>query len=230
MGKLRAGDRLPSEQRLSRAYGVSPLTVRRALASLVEEGYLDRRPGRGTLIRRNGKERVVLNLSGDIDELLSLGKETVTKVLRFKLIHGHRKAIDFLKLNPNEPTYFAEKVRYWKRTPFMVVEEFVPRSLIGSLPLDWNLSESFYFILTQKKGIIPKGVTQTIESVIADHRIASLLRIEMGEPLFYMERTFFEKEGCPILLQIAYTCADHFKLSVHFEHVRKEREIKWAAY
>jgi GntR family transcriptional regulator len=230
MGRLKVGDRLPSEDCLSREFGVSPLTVRQALASLVEEGYLDRRPGRGTLIRKNGKERVVLNLSGDIDDLLSLGKETQTRVLRFDLVPGHDKASEFLKLNPNEPVYVAEKVRYWKRTPFMVVEEFVPHSLIGFLPIDQKVLESFYFILTQRKGIVPKGATQTIESITADQRIASLLRIAMGSPLFYMERTFFENEQRPVLLQIAYTCADHFKLSVHFEHMQRQKDVRWAAY
>jgi DNA-binding GntR family transcriptional regulator len=112
----------------------------------------------------------------------------------------------------------------------MVVEEFVPQSLIGSLPLDRNLLQSFHFILAQKKGIVPRRATQTIESVTADERIASLLRIEMGSPLFYMERTFFEKGPRPVLLQIAYTCAEHFKLSVHFEYIQKEKDVRWAAY
>ena len=229
MGQLKVGDRLPPEHRLSKDFGVCPLTIRRALASLVEEGYLDRRPGRGTLLRNDGEERVVLNLSRDIDELPPLGRKMGTRMLRFKLIHGHDKASNLLKLNPNEPVYFSEKVRYWKRTPFMVVEEFVPQSFIGSLPLGRNLPESFYFILTRKMGVAPKTATQTIESVTADQRIASLLRIEMGSPLFYMERTFFEKAQRPVLLQIAYTSTEHFKLSVCFGHMQKEKDARWAA-
>jgi GntR family transcriptional regulator len=112
----------------------------------------------------------------------------------------------------------------------MVVEEFAPKSLVGSLPGRNKSAESFYFILTQRKGYILKEASQTIESSTADQRIASLLQIEMGSPLIYMERTFYEESGLPVLFQITFTRADHFKFQVHFEQVQKDREKKWAAY
>jgi GntR family transcriptional regulator len=230
MGRLREGDRLPSEKELSREYGVSPLTVRQALGALVAEGYLDRKPGRGTIIKNDFQERVVLRLSGDMDELLALGKETETRVLNCEVIKGHDKAARFLKLGPAVLIGFVEKVRYWKNLPFMVVEEFAPKSLVGSLPGRNKSAESFYFILTQRKGYILKEASQTIESSTADQRIASLLQIEMGSPLIYMERTFYEESGLPVLFQITFTRADHFKFQVHFEQVQKDREKKWAAY
>ena len=47
-GKLRAGDKLPSENELSRAYGVSRQTVRKALLILENAGYIYAEHGRGT--------------------------------------------------------------------------------------------------------------------------------------------------------------------------------------
>jgi GntR family transcriptional regulator len=230
MGELQEGDRLPSEKKLSEQFGVSPLTVRQALSALVEEGYLDRKPGRGTIIKKEYERRVVLNLTGDINELLSVSKETETKVIHYEILKYHRKATSALRLKADDPICFVSKQRYWRNIPFMVVEEFLPKSKLGTIPGGKGLGESFYSILTQRKGYALEEAIQTIESSTADQRIASSLRIEIGSPIFYMERTFFEKVGLPILYQITSTRADQFKFVVHLERLHKEKEIKWAAY
>lgn len=229
-GELKVGDRISPENELSKQFGVSPLTVRQALYSLVGEGLLDRKPGVGTIVKKNLDEKIVLKLSGKMDDLLSLGVKTETKVLRSRVIQGDEKASFSLRLNQGDPIFFVEKVRCRKGAPFMVVEEYAPQSLIGTIPNNKRLVKSLYFILIQKKGIILKEATQTIESSIADQRIASLLQIEMGSPLFYIERTFYNENGLPILFQITFTRAEHFKFSVHLGREQKEKEIKWVVY
>lgn len=229
-GELKEGDRLPPENELSNQFGVSPLTVRQALSSLVGEGLLDRKPGIGTMIKKNPDEKIILKLSGRMDELLSIGKETETTVLRSEVIQGLDKPTRNLRLNQGDPVFFIEKLRYWKGTPFMVVEEYVPKLFIGALSKNKKSIKSLYFILTQKKGFVLKEATQTIESSTADQRIASLLQVEMGSPLFYMERIFYNETGLPILLQLTYARAEHFKFSVHLGRELKEKEIKWVVY
>lgn len=50
-GKLRLGQRLPSEVSLCRQLGVSRITVRRALTELARQGYLASRSGSGHVVR-----------------------------------------------------------------------------------------------------------------------------------------------------------------------------------
>jgi len=59
--QLRSGDyarggRLPSERALADRLGVSYMTVRKAITQLVDEGYLVRRVGQGTFVRRDLSE------------------------------------------------------------------------------------------------------------------------------------------------------------------------------
>lgn len=49
--RLQPGDRLPSERELSKRFGLNHLTIRKGLASLVEEKIIDRRVGAGTFLR-----------------------------------------------------------------------------------------------------------------------------------------------------------------------------------
>ena len=53
-GVIAAGDPLPTEQTLCEQFGVSRITVRRALADLAEQGYIERKHGVGSFVRRHG--------------------------------------------------------------------------------------------------------------------------------------------------------------------------------
>jgi GntR family transcriptional regulator len=58
-GRYKAGDRIPPETELVGALGVSRVTVRAALARLVDRGLLERRRGSGTfLVRPPGGARL----------------------------------------------------------------------------------------------------------------------------------------------------------------------------
>ena len=49
-GEYQIGDRLESERSMAEQYGINRMTVRRALKSLEEEGYLQARRGSGTYV------------------------------------------------------------------------------------------------------------------------------------------------------------------------------------
>lgn len=50
-GELKIGERLPSERELAEIMLVSRSSVRKAISQLLEMGYVENRPGQGTLVR-----------------------------------------------------------------------------------------------------------------------------------------------------------------------------------
>lgn len=80
-GKLRAGDRLPSERELASQFGVSRNSVRQALRSLAEVGLFEMRKGAlgGAFVREGGGEAVSAGLS-DLYALGSISPEHLTEV------------------------------------------------------------------------------------------------------------------------------------------------------
>ena len=55
-GRLKTGDRIPSEAELVRMFGVSRITVTTAIKELTARGILVRRQGKGTFVRRDDPE------------------------------------------------------------------------------------------------------------------------------------------------------------------------------
>src|ERR1700742_1994934 len=54
-GVIAPGEALPTEQTLCDQFGVSRITVRRALADLAEQGYIERRQGVGSFVRQRDR-------------------------------------------------------------------------------------------------------------------------------------------------------------------------------
>jgi GntR family transcriptional regulator len=81
-GLLRPGDRIPSETQLSEQYEVSPMTARRALTMLLDEGLATAARGRGTFV----KPLVLTTASFGLDALESLfdGERTSVRFLSVK--------------------------------------------------------------------------------------------------------------------------------------------------
>jgi GntR family transcriptional repressor for pyruvate dehydrogenase complex len=79
-GKLKAGDRLPSERELAETFRVSRSSVREAIRTLEREGMVVSRPGRGTFIAAVDVEALVAPLAS----LLSQGKNALIDLFEMR--------------------------------------------------------------------------------------------------------------------------------------------------
>ncbi|WP_459967553.1 GntR family transcriptional regulator [Paenibacillus sp. JCM 10914] len=68
IGKLREGDRVPSEKELAERYRVSQITSKNALVGLMEEGLLVRIQGKGTFVMSRPENAAALNPLGEWTE------------------------------------------------------------------------------------------------------------------------------------------------------------------
>jgi GntR family transcriptional repressor for pyruvate dehydrogenase complex len=58
-GRLKEGNRLPTEREFAKQFGVSRVTVRQALTVLHEMGFVESRPGGGTFVSQGIRERIL---------------------------------------------------------------------------------------------------------------------------------------------------------------------------
>lgn len=68
-GELKVGDKLASHKKLAEQYEVSVITIKGALSSLIDEGILYSRVGKGTFVRKKSKDIENKNTIGSLNSI-----------------------------------------------------------------------------------------------------------------------------------------------------------------
>lgn len=124
-GKFENGDKFYTEAELVKLYGVSSITVIRAIKELVTDGYLVRKQGKGTFVSRARKGKLVE--FSDI-ELFPIRTD---KVVVLGLEKGNAPYyMEKLGLPPTEHYYKITRLRYTDNTPYIYHQSYIPSRYI----------------------------------------------------------------------------------------------------
>ena len=107
-GVFRPGDRLPSEARLCQSYQVSPMTVRRTINLLVEEGVVDAVQGRGTFVKALELGRAAFDLQ-ELQDLFS-DPAMAVKLLDVRIIPADERTARKLNLAVGNKTIYIRRL------------------------------------------------------------------------------------------------------------------------
>jgi GntR family transcriptional regulator of arabinose operon len=80
-GKYEPGKKLPSERELARQYNLAHMTVNKALNGLVSRGYLERRQGDGTYVRKSMPPKTACLVLDYMDDIHSIFPYKLQKAL-----------------------------------------------------------------------------------------------------------------------------------------------------
>jgi len=196
-GELGEGEQLPTENELIEQYGVSRITVRQALSSLVNEGLVERIPGRGTFVTKRPSVKGTMRLTGFVEDAMTAGMETKAKVLDVRLVKADWREAEQLHVRPGEAIWCIKRVRSVKGTPYAYVVSYLPEE-IGQKVVERDLSTSLLKLLEEEGRTILGEATVTITGALADAHVGSLLSTTVGASLLSIESTFYDVNGKPI--------------------------------
>lgn len=201
-GSYEPGDRLPTEIELIEQYGVSRITVRQALQALAEEGLIERKQGRGTVVaaRRSRKKRFVgtIHLTGSLDELIELGVDTPVKVLEMNRVDSDAHEAELLEIKIGTPVYRLKRLRLYDGKPFGLIVNYLPEEIGSSLTMAELSSGALLHTLESKLGYRLGSAMQQINAELADPYVAKLLEVRVGTALLSIERTVYTDKGRPV--------------------------------
>src|SRR5262245_4348699 len=148
-GALTPGDVLPTEQTLCDQFGVSRITVRRALADLADAGLIERRQGVGSFVR----DRPSSHRGGGsyMDELRQTEFETEVGVIELDVRSTPKAVADQLG---RERALHVLRLRRERRTsePLMITEAWLPDELSHTVTED-ALSRAPLYRLLADSGV-----------------------------------------------------------------------------
>ncbi len=109
--ELVPGDKLPTEQDLSRQFMVNRHTVRRALADLQDKGIVESTQGRGSYVRRQGRPGRLTRRPRFAEGVKRSGAVPSTEILRLEQRASDSCAAQALGIRAGQPVVFLERLR-----------------------------------------------------------------------------------------------------------------------
>lgn len=189
---------LPKEEALCERFGVSRITVRRALADLAALGLVERRHGRGTFVRQDRVPVARPNPSlGLIDSLRQTASGTDVQVLLVERAEAPADVAAMLQLAADEKAVHALRLRSVSGIPVMLSDAWVPAQLGKQVTMASLRKHALYEILLAQ-GVKFGRVIQEISADISDPTRSRLLQTEVGVPLLKVVRVIHDPKGRPI--------------------------------
>jgi GntR family transcriptional regulator len=196
-GVFRPGDRLPSEAQLCERYGVSPMTVRRVVNILADQGVVIAERGRGTFVR--GLELGTATFGLDrLRELFGGGGQSSVKLLEARIIPASERTARRLALEPGQRTVFIRRLIYRSSDPVLLHREHVvydPARPIIEAEMEVT---ALHGLFSGGGGSDLKCGDLTIDATTLTGEEATLLCSEAGAPAFRVEHVFYDFEHRPV--------------------------------
>ncbi len=201
-GEFSVNKRLPTEKEMSEQYGVSRITVRRAVSDLVVRGVLVRRQGKGTFLKTEPMRKDLKLEARSFTELCQAnGKTPGSKVLEAGVVvPSDPDVIRELGLTPGEKAVRILRLRYADDKPLIIEDNHFPLKYACLLGVDLE-KRSLYQYLRKEMQIEISAGSLTLRIVRADAKSAKLLGIPRNTPLLHMWGTTLCGTG-----EILHTC------------------------
>jgi len=178
-GAYAPGAALPAEDELGAHFGVSRITVRRALGDLQQLGLVDRFAGRGTFVSSR------------------LPKTTQVQVLAVRTAVPPTPVALQMHLRSDEPAVYTARLRHAGSTPLMVLQAWVPQHLGQGLTAELLTQQPLYALL-MAQGLTFNRFIDEVTAVTADPDLAALLATEIGMPLLRITRMVYDQHDRPV--------------------------------
>ena len=193
-GRWAPGSELPTEEALCRHYRVSRGTVRRAIADLVTDGYVERHRGRGTFVSRAKLESGVVSAYSRFS-VVGPSLDPGGRVLFCRRIRAAKDVASMIRVDAGTPLWNLERVRFTRGQPVSIQTSFLPAAMCPELSRQPLVSRHLIDVLRDVYGVHLGSAIEYIDPTVADGYAARQLGVKVRTPLFQIERTAFTVTG-----------------------------------
>ena len=220
-GVLKPEAMIPSEFELSNLYGVSRLTVRRALDELTRQGWLSRRQGVGTFVGCPQFTQISPSNLGFSQKMRLIGRTPGSHLVSRQVIPCTDEIAKSLNLKKEAPLVEIVRVRLADGEPIMVETASLSFERFPDLERIDLENRSLYEILSTQYHIHTSHINQTLEPILMGEPYAHLLEVKPGTPAIFSEIVALTTGNDPIEYSQSITRGD--KCRFYFSFHQTER-------
>jgi len=219
-GRLTPDEALPSERDLARRLSISRVTVRKALAGLVEKGILVQRWGSGTFVAPAMRvEQPLSRLSSFTDDMRARGLVPSARVLARSTGPASPSESMALGLSPGESVSRLQRLRLAGGVPMAIEHAVVPARFLP----DPRLVESSLYAALAARGHGPRRALERLHAVLLSPEQARLLKVAPASAALYIERRSFMESGAAVEFTASYYRGDAYDFVAELSIGDRER-------
>ena len=187
---------LPIEPALCEEFGVSRITIKRAMKELVAEGLLVRQRGKGTFVA----EGVTRPPPNALDDLLqsveAIGAATDVQHLSSALVIPPKDVAQKLNMTSDALALRSHQLRLSGGEPLAIIVAYVPEAIAARLAQE---TENLPMLVRLNQAGIPfTRADKEVTATLADPAVAVPLKIEIGAPLLKLTRLVLDDTDQPV--------------------------------
>lgn len=207
-GTLKPNQKIPSELELSQTYQISRITVRNAIAELVDEELLEKKQGKGTFVCtpkidvRSPTFTIMCQKNGKTP-----GSQTIKVVKQ----EATERDVKELGLSPGDHVIYLLRVLSADAEPIMVEHNYFPEKFSKLLEADLR-DISLYAYLRENYNVHFGSASKSIELAYPTEVEAELLNITEETPMLMIREIVYDRSTDePLHRTKQYLMGDRFK-------------------
>jgi GntR family histidine utilization transcriptional repressor len=185
-GRWKEGEVVPSEQALVRQFGVSRMTVNRAVRELTAEHVLTRRQGSGTFVAPKKYQATLLEIKSIAEEVRARGHQHASALHLLEQDRASESLARQFELPTGSALFHSVIVHFESGQPIQVEDRWVnPASAPLYMQQDFN-------VITPNEHLMQaaplQGATYSIEALEAPREVAQMLAVAPGASCLVLKR------------------------------------------
>lgn len=222
-GEYGKGDVIPTAAKLEELFSVSNITIRKALSILGDEGWIRGRRGVGTVVVSVPEnKRLNIAVSGDFTEWVDTASGKSLPIEQDVIGCGEEEGPGIVRQQLNvaadQKLWVMRRIRRIFGNIISYHVNFALPERLGSINAD-NMagSRNFVDVLREDCGCELVRMDQTVEASVADRDLSSLLNVDFGTPLFFVENKYTDRSEDVAAISHLFLRGDHYayQTSIH---------------
>ena len=212
-GSWKAGDRLPSENELVLQFGISRMTVNRALRELTEQGRIVRVAGVGSFVAEEKPQSTLLQIAHLASEIRQRGHDYDCRLLSVERVAATMDVATALDMRLGESVFHALCVHLENGLPVQLVDRYVhPRMAPDFLRQDFaQVQPSEYLV----RNVPFDQAEHVVDAVLPTAEQARLLEMDAAQPCLLLTRRTWSR-GTPVTMVRCLHPASRYRLGSRF--------------
>ncbi len=200
-GEWPAGQKLPSENELVDALGVSRMTINRALRELTQQGLIRRVHGIGSFVAETPRHASLIELQDIALEIEQRGRRYSTELLAQEEIPAPADLAARMELAAGAPVYHLHALHLQDDLPLQLENRYVnPRAMPDFITQDFTRITATAYLLQQFK---PDEMEHRVSAVMPDAATRRRLALAAGQPCLQLIRRTWK--GARVVTHVTLT-------------------------